>query len=334
MKKEFYVRTFLVSVFGIVLIIFFSNSNEVKNTNYHFNQDSALAIMVYDQTSASYLKQENIPVGNYALDTEKSYCVNGSVIDSYDSSLGQLKYTFAVVDECYVYFNLAPFELQLVNYALNWDDQSEASTYNVYSNDELLTTTTTNSVDNLFEYYTVPGTYDIKITALKSDGTQIASSTNLTYTIEQLTPLLNTDMSNTVDNSTSTELYIDSGIVLSDNFDYITYIDWPTLYDAYIAVEDALGLNNIGEILLSDVCKEYNGACIQTNNAEDIMLYHWVFGEPGSATPINMINDGTLKIKVFGYYSNTRLYAFKYSKAGYIDSAWYYGYLSEYSSNI
>lgn len=104
----------------VFLILFYYNNNfsqALVNNSVNNKQsiNNEIAVMV-NEGNGNYIKNDTILVGNYVLNKEKSYCVGDGIIKNYDSTLGTIQYSFDVVDECYVYFDL--FALSLANHNL------------------------------------------------------------------------------------------------------------------------------------------------------------------------------------------------------------------------
>ena len=76
-------------------------------------------------------------------------------------------------------------ELSSDNATLTIPVVNNAVSYNIYSNDTLLATTTDNNIE-LYNYYETPGTYSIKVKAVMSDNTEKQVGEDMNYTIEQL----------------------------------------------------------------------------------------------------------------------------------------------------
>ena len=107
MKKEIIILGSLIVIFWGLLFFLYEKPNDIDNIRYKLNQNSNIAIMVYDEERNTYLKQSDIPVGKYNINEEKSSCVNGGSIFDYNASLGTIKYNFSTADKCYLYFDVS-----------------------------------------------------------------------------------------------------------------------------------------------------------------------------------------------------------------------------------
>ena len=105
MKFEIIKKSILLSLLIILLGIYYGMDNPIVDRKYELKKDSSLAIWVYDDNSKDYVTSDSVPIGKYELNQEKSYCENGSKINSYDSALGKLNYILNTNDKCYVYFD-------------------------------------------------------------------------------------------------------------------------------------------------------------------------------------------------------------------------------------
>ena len=76
-------------------------------------------------------------------------------------------------------------EISSDNSTLSIDKINNAKSYNIYSNDELLANTTDNNLE-IYKYYTLPGTYNVKVNAVMNDNTEVQVGKPINYTIKQL----------------------------------------------------------------------------------------------------------------------------------------------------
>ena len=128
MKKEIMILGCLIVIFWGLINFLYGKTNDIDNIQYKLNQNGNIAIMVYDNERESYLKQSNIPVGSYELESEKSYCVNGGEITGYDKTLGVITYNFFTSDKCYIYLKKIDLQTNIsldnnnsvVNYTLEY----------------------------------------------------------------------------------------------------------------------------------------------------------------------------------------------------------------------
>lgn len=106
MKKEVKTSLFVLLIIGsIILGLTYKNKNEVTKTKR--KKQSNLAIMIKEDGATDYTKSssKDIPIGDYELNYEKSYCKNNGVIGDYDSSVGKVSFSFIGTDSCYLYFD-------------------------------------------------------------------------------------------------------------------------------------------------------------------------------------------------------------------------------------
>lgn len=83
--------------------------------------DSSISIMVYDESVGNYVNSNEIPVGMYLLNEEKTNCVGRGVISNYNSETGTIKYDLEASDECYVYFDPASSLANYIKYLYTGD---------------------------------------------------------------------------------------------------------------------------------------------------------------------------------------------------------------------
>ena len=106
MKKEVKTGLFVLLIIGsIILGLSYKNKTEVTKTKR--KKHSNLAILIKEDGATDYTKSssKDIPIGNYELNYEKSYCKNNGVIGDYDSSVGKVSFSFIGTDSCYLYFD-------------------------------------------------------------------------------------------------------------------------------------------------------------------------------------------------------------------------------------
>ena len=104
MKKKIIINLFLIL---ILIIVLFLNINRNKSTfSYALNNGNDISVMVYDINDGEFVNNNAIPVGDYSLNEELSYCQGNSQIISYNSTLGTVTTKFNSSDKCYFYFDL------------------------------------------------------------------------------------------------------------------------------------------------------------------------------------------------------------------------------------
>lgn len=186
MKKGIF-GVLIVSIF-ILMVNFIMYNNKIiyVNSVYNGNNNDTLAIMLESSfKSGEYdTSSDNVwPSSGYTFNSSLSKCENGSSI-TWDEAMKNIVVSGNVSDKCYVYFDKLGLDVQLNNYTFTWPKVSEASSYRVLSNNnELLTTTNTSA--EIYEYYTVPDTYNIVVEALDAKGNVLLNSDIIPYKIEK-----------------------------------------------------------------------------------------------------------------------------------------------------
>ena len=96
----------IVACLGILFSFQLKNKNNLQENNVK-NKNGSLAIMIKENGATEYIKSSSnsIPIGDYVLNEEKSYCKNNGKIGDYDSSLGKVSFSFIGTDKCYLYFD-------------------------------------------------------------------------------------------------------------------------------------------------------------------------------------------------------------------------------------
>lgn len=113
MKKSKFVLLGIVMGFLIVSGIYVSTvcfySDTTLINELYVTSDSELLSFYVESDDGSYVYTESgtFPSSGYKLNSEKSYCVNGSSL-SYDSSTAKVSVSAQGADSCYVYFDIVP----------------------------------------------------------------------------------------------------------------------------------------------------------------------------------------------------------------------------------
>ena len=106
-KKIIIILVVLVfSIGGIFLINnIYQNKNKINKTKRR--KQNNLAIMIKEEGASGYTKSSSndMPIGNYVLNEEKTHCENNGKILSYDNTTGKVKFSFVGSDRCYLYFD-------------------------------------------------------------------------------------------------------------------------------------------------------------------------------------------------------------------------------------
>ena len=104
MKKKIKIVLFVFIIIGVVVLnITYNNKNEVTKTKR--KRQSNLAIIIKDANGVE-TNSNDIPVGNYKINEEKTHCENNGKILSYDNTTGKISFSFIGSDRCYLYFDV------------------------------------------------------------------------------------------------------------------------------------------------------------------------------------------------------------------------------------
>ena len=104
-KKIIIILATLIVLIGAIFLVYniYKNKNKLNKTKRK-KQDN-LAIMIKEDGSDNYSSSSSIPIGDYVLNEEKTICENGGKVVSYDSSTGQIGFSFLGSDRCSLYFD-------------------------------------------------------------------------------------------------------------------------------------------------------------------------------------------------------------------------------------
>lgn len=61
--------------------------------------------MIKEDGSETYSSSNSIPIGDYVLNEEKTFCENGGKVKSYNNETGQIGFSFLGSDRCSLYFD-------------------------------------------------------------------------------------------------------------------------------------------------------------------------------------------------------------------------------------
>ena len=109
MKKKktiIFLITLVLLIGGIFLVNnIYQNKNKLNKTKR--KRQNNLAIMIKEENASDYAKSSSndIPIGNYILNEDKTHCENNGKILSYDNTTGKVKFSFVGSDRCYLYFD-------------------------------------------------------------------------------------------------------------------------------------------------------------------------------------------------------------------------------------
>ena len=136
----------------------------------------------------------NIAKYYYSIDGGNTFTESTSNMHTFNNLVSGLNYTIIVKvnDTLNKYSNIfvlnsriVPFTLDLNNYTFSWNKLKNATSYQIYSDGELLTTTTTTSAE-IYSYYNDAGTYNINVKALDSSKKELGTTNDIKYKLEKL----------------------------------------------------------------------------------------------------------------------------------------------------
>ncbi len=107
MKKRFILLiTGIIICLGMLLYFQVSSKNTLKENNVE-NKNDSMAIMIKEDGEEEYIKSSSnsIPIGDYVLNEEKTYCKNNGKINNYNNITGTVNFSFIGTDKCYLYFD-------------------------------------------------------------------------------------------------------------------------------------------------------------------------------------------------------------------------------------
>lgn len=98
---------------NIILIMLILTSILLINGIYYYGKTKSektlrngnVAIMVKEDGSETYSSSNSIPIGDYVLNEEKTFCENGGKVKSYNNETGQIGFSFLGSDKCSLYFD-------------------------------------------------------------------------------------------------------------------------------------------------------------------------------------------------------------------------------------
>lgn len=104
-KNVFIVIIVIILIGGIYLTYnIYQNKDNVNNSKKSIKQNN-LAIMIKEEGMENYSSSNSIPIGDYVLNEEKTFCENGGKVKSYNSETGQIGFSFLGSDRCSLYFD-------------------------------------------------------------------------------------------------------------------------------------------------------------------------------------------------------------------------------------
>ena len=184
----------IVLLFFILLLLIYSlnnifNKNNVdkdkisQSTNKSENVLSMMLETGIETGEYEMATSDKWPSSGYTFNSELSRCENGGEL-SWDNANKAVIMSGNVSDKCYIYFDKDFVRLSLDNYTFKWDAVEGASTYQVYSDGELLTTTSDTSAE-IYGLYNEAGNYEISVKALDNSGKVIKDSNVYNYQLEE-----------------------------------------------------------------------------------------------------------------------------------------------------
>ena len=102
----------IVACLGILFSFQLKNKNNLQENNIK-NKNGSLAIMIKENGATDYTKSSSntIPVGDYILNEERTYCENNGIVNNYDSTTGTVSFALVGTDKCYLYFDYKKLNL-------------------------------------------------------------------------------------------------------------------------------------------------------------------------------------------------------------------------------
>lgn len=116
-------KKIVLLVSGIIVclgILFYFNVKNKRNL-YKIdtgNKNNSISIMIKEDGEEEYKQSvlNSIPVGNYVLNEEMTYCKNNGKVSNYDNTTGTVSFSFIGTDECHLYFDVSlPGYLRILN---------------------------------------------------------------------------------------------------------------------------------------------------------------------------------------------------------------------------
>ena len=193
MKKKYLIISIsILLVLTTCLYVFISDNNEKliissEENNKNILNTNALTMMYetgYQSGEYQVSSDTSWPQNGYTFNATLSRCENGSTL-TWDDENKKVSIQANTSDKCYVYFDKLEILVDLNNYTFTWEPVDGATSYQILSNGELLTTTSSTSAE-IYQYYNEPNTYNIVIQALDDTGKVLMESSTISYTIEKL----------------------------------------------------------------------------------------------------------------------------------------------------
>jgi len=325
----------------VLLIIagYISHNRKALIKTQESKASSHLTFVLCDSEDSNCNETNSIPVGDYILNEEKTYCEGSGKVSDYDSSKGTIKYTVKGNDECKLYFKEEiQFEFAVSGYDLTWNALSGASQYNVYSNGELLTSTSGTTVEDLYLYFETAGTYSIEVRPVKSTGSEVKCKEAKSYSVAayQNGYVLGEPLDYT--QSASNRSFGGSlSASVPSNVTEVFFINIPELYASGEYPGGTWSLMAVGGVktdyltnIPHDFCLTYPDFCIrQTISDLRIETNCWylesenVLGMLGEVVLIYDSSTSALKFETLSYpYTTVTFFALKFIVPGTVSSSW------------
>lgn len=334
-------------IFMIILLVFFiavkmNNENDRYEENESFVKKnvSKLSIMLEtDVESGNYEKSINSswPSSGYKFNSDLSRCENGGEL-IWDDTQNIVLMSGNMSDKCYIYFDKDFIRLSLDNYTFKWDAVDGASTYQIFSDGELLTTTNNTSAE-IYGLYNEAGTYDISIKAIDSFENLIMDSNIYNYQLEKISKPTGVYLHEISFYEVTDDLFSSSCSSLSPcytcfSLNEISYNSTQILSDYYknenytihfFDLHDYLNKQNInfnhystGQFAVNSKFDIPLSFC-QNNNCSKSLLSSFSLSIDNRFALSYDLNDGKFKVTAF---SGKYVYAIQIAKVGFIPSDW------------
>ena len=107
MKKKVILLVLGINIcLGILFYLQVKDKDNLQKNNIE-NKNNFIAIMIKENGATDYVKSSssNIPIGDYTLNKEKTYCENNGIVSNYNRTNGSISLSFEGSDKCYLYFD-------------------------------------------------------------------------------------------------------------------------------------------------------------------------------------------------------------------------------------
>ena len=187
MKVKTLLSIFFIFILSLILCLFMFNKkiNSFENQQFQLYNNTLSMMLETEADSGNYEKvtQSSWPKSGYKFNSTLSKCENGSEV-SWNNEKKSITLSGNMTDKCFVYFDKVSLKLALNDYTFSWDEVEGASSYQIYSDGELLTTTSSTNAE-IYGLYNDAGTYSITVKALNSSNEVIIDSNKIAYNLEK-----------------------------------------------------------------------------------------------------------------------------------------------------